>query len=294
MDQSGAAGQFVLSGSQNFHLIREITQSLAGRVALCRLFPFDQAELRSAKLLPDGPAELMLRGNYPALFSRGIPSNTFYANYLQTYVERDIAELIQVRDLKAFRNFVRLCADRVGNLINLNDLARDASISQPTARAWLTLLETSCVIFLQPPYFENFSKRLVKSPRLHFYDTGLASNLLGIHNVSQLEGYKAFGALFENMVVSELEKQNQHRFLHREYFFWRDSNGNRVDLLCTTAEGFDIFEKKATHTLNADLAKDLFRFENISQRPCKKTVITSSAERQARQNFEFETWQLPV
>lgn len=161
-------GQYILSGSQNFHLMKHITQSLAGRVALFRLFPLDTEELEEASLLPSSYSEACIFGGYPAIYHRGIDPTDFYSNYIQSYVEKDVTELINIKDMNSFRVFLKLCAARAGQLLNLNAVANACNISQPTAKAWLSILESSYIIFLLYPYHENFNKRLVKTPKLYF------------------------------------------------------------------------------------------------------------------------------
>ncbi len=169
--------QLHLSGSQNFHLLNNITQTLAGRVALFKLLPLDFKELKNEHLLASFYPEACVRGFYPALFDRDIDSSVFYSNYINTYLEKDVTQLINIRDINSFRTFIALCAVRAGQLLNLNALANDCNISQPTAKAWLSILESSYIVFLLQPHHENFNKRLVKSPKLYFYDTGLLCHL---------------------------------------------------------------------------------------------------------------------
>nr|HPR61034.1 ATP-binding protein [Prolixibacteraceae bacterium] len=186
VDDSNIMGQFILSGSQNFHLMENITQSLAGRVAMFKLFPFDINELATEGLLNNDYLQSMLQGFYPAIYDRDIPSKIFYSNYIQTYVQRDVSELIAVKDMRLFQNFIALCATRAGQLLNLNSLANECGISQPTAKSWLSALESSYIVFQLNPYYKNFSKRIVKTPKLFFYDTGLLLHLLKISNAEQL------------------------------------------------------------------------------------------------------------
>ena len=182
VDESGQMGQFILSGSQNFHLLQSITQTLAGRVALFKLLPLDVQELSAAGLLLEDYADATVRGFYPAIFHRDIDSTVFYANYLQTYIERDVTELVNIKDVQGFRTFVGLCASRAGQLLNVNALANECNIAYATAKAWLAILESSYITFLLHPYHENFGKRLVKTPKLYFYDTGLLCHLLGVED----------------------------------------------------------------------------------------------------------------
>lgn len=290
VDDSGQMGQYVLSGSQNFHLLQQITQSLAGRVAMFKLLPFDNQELVQADLLPDNWRELLIKGFYPAIYDRDLASPIFYANYLETYVRRDLSELIRVQDMKRFNTFIGLCAGRSGQLLNLSSLANECGISQPTAKSWLSTLESSYIIFLLNPYFENFNKRIVKSPKLYFYDTGLLSYLLGYRDVSDLDEQSVIGNLFENMIVSELLKQNHHQYQLREYWFWRDSHGNEIDVLTRQGNRFDIFEIKSTQTIMPKLMKGMNQFAEISGRVKSKTLIYGGDEKQDRSEIKVRSW----
>lgn len=291
VDEQKIMGQFILSGSQNFHLMKNITQSLAGRVALFKLFPFDFQELKSEGLMTGDYAEVMLRGFYPALFDRDIPSKTFYNNYIQTYVERDIAELVNIRDMRTFRVFLSMCASRAGQLLNLNSLANDCGITQPTAKAWISLLESSYVIYLLQPYHKNFDKRVIKSPKLYFYDTGLLCHLLKIRDVEQIRLHSFKGNLFENMIISEMVKRNYHRNAMEEFWFWRDSNGNEVDVIRQYDELLDIFEIKSTRTLKPELFKGLDYFHNLAKDEVKsKTLVYTGDESQNRTGVQVLAW----
>lgn len=291
VDESKIMGQYILSGSQNFHLVQGITQSLAGRVALFKLLPFDINELNNANLLPNDYITTMLKGFYPAIYDRDIPSHSFYNNYIQTYVERDITELVNIRDMKAFRTFVSLCASRAGSLLNLNALANDCNITQPTAKAWLTLLETSYVIYLLQPYHKNFDKRTIKSPKLYFYDTGLLCHLLKFKNREQLITNSFKGHLFENLVIMEYLKQNYHNNQGKDFYFWRDSTGNEVDLIIHNDDKIDIIEIKATETILPEVFKGLNYFEKLAKDEIKsKTLVYAGTEKHIRTAAKIVSW----
>lgn len=291
VDESGQMGQFILSGSQNFHLVNNITQSLAGRVALFKLLPFDFGELRSGNLLEEKYQNVAIRGFYPAIFGRGIDPTVFYSNYIQTYIEKDITDLLHIRDLKLFRTFIGLCAGRAGQLLNYSALANDCDISHNTAKAWLSLLESSYIIFFLQPYHQNFNKRLIKTPKLYFYDTGLLAYLLGITAIGELEDTGSKGAIFENMIVAEFQKKNHHLYLHEDYFFWQDSNANEIDLLQKTVSGFSLYEIKATETINSGLFKQMDRFESIANpATIAKTLIYGGSESQNRTKYRVVSW----
>jgi predicted AAA+ superfamily ATPase len=291
VDENKKMGQFILSGSQNFHLLANITQTLAGRVALFKLLPLDFEEMKSSDLLSETYTETAIKGFYPAIFDRDINPRIFYSNYVQTYIEKDVTELLNIKDLKLFRNFLSLCAARAGQLLNLNSLANECDISHPTAKSWLSLLESSYLVFLLQPYHQNFNKRIVKSPKLYFYDTGLLNFLLGIRTSSTLELDRLKGNIFENMIVAEFQKRSYHEYLLQEYNFWQDSNGNEVDILMKTEAGFDVFEIKATQTLTSNLFKQLDRFEEVaSPTPVNKTLIYGGEENQKRTKYKVTSW----
>lgn len=291
MDLKGDVGQYVLSGSHNFHLMESITQSLAGRIAICKLMPFDIQELIESKLIQDNWKDLSITGAYPALYSRKIASPVFYSNYIDTYIKKDISLLRNIHDSSRFYAFLKLCAERAGQLLNLNNLANECGISTTSAKSWLSILETSYIVFLLHPHYENFSKRIVKSPKLYFWDNGLLSFLLGIKDKKELSGQSLKGSLFENLVVSEVLKKNFHQSQLRDFWFWRDSNGHEVDLLEKTADGFHIYEIKSTSTIMYDLVKGLDYFDKISGgRVRSKTLVYGGNEDQDRTHFRVRSW----
>jgi len=291
VDEKKIMGQFILSGSQNFHLIKNITQSLAGRVALFKLFPFDFTELHAANLMEDDYVKMLLRGFYPAIYDRDIPSQIFYSNYIQTYVERDITELVSIRDIRTFRTFLTLCASRAGQLLNLNSLAKDCGITQPTAKAWISLLESSYILFLVQPYYKYFDKRVIKSPKLYFYDTGLLCHLLKIKDSKQIKFNSYKGNLFENMIVAEYIKQNYHQNKMEEFWFWRDSGGHEVDLIRQDDDLLNVIEIKSTKTITSDLFKEMNYFEALAKSEIKsKTLIYAGDDNQKRTNASVLSW----
>lgn len=292
VDESGMMGQFFLSGSQNFHLMNSITQSLAGRVAIFKLFPFDFQELKSVDWLQENYAEVMIKGFYPAIYDRDIEPNIFYSNYLQTYIQRDVSELIAIKDMHSFNRFIALCATRAGQLLNLNALANECGISQPTAKAWLSALESSYIVFLLNPFHKNFSKRIIKSPKLYFYDTGLLAYLLKINDSNDLLNQSVKGALFENRMVSEYIKRIYHKnVLQSEVWFWRDTNGNEVDLLIQKSKSLEVVEIKATETIMPDLFKGLNYFENLAEYDnLSKILVYGGSEYQQRSVGSVIPW----
>jgi hypothetical protein len=259
VDDAQQMGQFVLSGSQNFLLMRGITQSLAGRVAVLKLYPFAFGEL--AQQLPSTPEKAMFTGFYPPVYDRKMNPSDFYGNYFETYIQRDVRELQAVQNLGSFRTFVRLAAGRIGQPLNYQKLAADAGVSAGTAQAWLSILETSHLVFTLPPYFKNFSKRLTKTPKLYFYDIGLACYLVGIRQPDDLITHHYRGNLFENMLIAELLKQQHNQGQSPELYFWQESNGHEIDVLKPQSNGLLIGEIKSAATLGSALFEQLAWFQ---------------------------------
>lgn len=292
VDDSGIMGQFIFSGSQNFHLMQNITQSLAGRVAIFRLFPFDFQELKSADWLQNDYTTHLLKGFYPAIYDRNIRAVDFYPNYIETYIQRDVSELLAIQDMSLFRKFLALCATRAGQILNMSNLARKCGISSPTVKSWLSALENSYVIFFLQPYYKNFNKRVIKSPKLYFYDTGLLCNLLRISDLSQINDQTIKGALFENMVVSEYMKKKYHKNERQtDLWFWRDSEGNEVDLLIEKPHETEIVEIKSTQTIMSNLFKGLNYYAALeTDAKLVKTLVYGGSERQERSVARVLPW----
>jgi len=291
VDESKIMGQFVLSGSQNFNLMQNISQSLAGRVGLFKLFPFDFSELKSEGLLNSDYISAMIKGFYPAIFDRQISSKVFYSNYVQTYVQRDVSELISIKDARLFQNFLGLCAARAGQILNISSIATECGISQPTAKAWLSALEKSYIVFLLNPYFENLSKRIVKSPKLYFLDTGLLSFLLNIYEKEKLISHPLKGNIFENMMVAEYLKRMNHNYDIREIWYWRDSAGHEVDLIIKEGVKLSLIEFKAGMTIMPDMFKGIKWFSDLyGDNINKKIIVYGGDENQNRTNGDVVSW----
>ena len=252
VDERGRAGEFVLTGSQQFGLMSRISQSLAGRVGLLQLLPLSLSELHAAGLAPTAIDQLLWRGGYPALHGGGPQPGDWLPNYVATYVERDVRQLLAVRDLSQFQRFVAMCAARSGQLLNLSSLAADCGITHVTAREWLTVLEASYLVRLLPPYFVNYGKRLVKTPKLYFLDTALAAWLLGVRDAATLATHAMRGPLFETWVVGEILKHEFNRGRRTELWFWRDNIGHEVDLLLPAGSKLQPVEVKSGTTFAAD------------------------------------------
>ena len=256
-----------------------------------KLMPFDFSELKSAGLLDDNYMNAMLKGFYPAIYDRNIPSKSFYSNYLQTYINRDVSELISLKDHRLFSNFLSLCAGRAGQLLNINALAKDCGVSQPTAKAWLSALESSYIIFLLKHYYRNFTKRILKSPKLYFYDSGLLAYLLKLNNADKIQAHPDKGSVFENMMVAEYYKRCYHTANDNDLWFWRDSAGHEVDLIIDDGNHFNIVEMKAGLTVMPEMFKGLKWFEDISKiSNLKKTLVYGGRDNQKRSYGDVMSW----
>lgn len=263
VDERGLNGHFIFTGSQNYLLHEKITQSLAGRVAILKLLPLSFSEVKQAGVKSPQMEAAIQKGFYPALWKGRANLGLYYSSYVNTYLERDVRQIQNIGNLTAFQNFVRLCAGRAGQLLNLTALGNDCGISHNTAKAWLSILESSFIIHLLPPYYENYNKRVVKSPKLYFYDTGLLCHLLGIENVRQMAHHYMRGALTENFVFSELAKASFNKLRFADLYFWRDKTGNEVDFLLTAAGTKKLVEVKAGKTVGSDFFKGLDYFRKV-------------------------------
>ncbi|NDE74058.1 MAG: ATP-binding protein, partial [Betaproteobacteria bacterium] len=252
VDANRRMAEFVLTGSQQFGLLSTITQTLAGRVGLVQLLPFSMGELGSGPLPVPSLDELLWRGLYPPIHDRQLAPERWFANYVMTYVERDVRQLIEVKNLSLFQRFLKMCAARCGQLLNMTSLANDCGVTHKTIGAWLSVLEAGYLIFLLQPHHKNFGKRLVKTPKLYFHDTGLAAYLMGIQDANHLSIHPARGALFENLVISELLKQRFNQGLPSNLYFWRNNTGDEVDLLIEQGDFLVPVEIKSGQTFNAD------------------------------------------
>ena len=285
-DDHGGNGLFVLTGSGQFLLSDRTDQSLAGRTALLRLLPFSLDELRSAGAAAGGVDDLLFTGFYPRIHDQGLDPNQALADYVETYVERDVRRLLEIRNLSAFQRFVRLCAGRVGQLLNLAALGADAGVTHTTARHWLSVLEASFLVFRLPPYHGSVSKRLVKSPKLYFHDVGLASWLLGIESVRQLRTHPLRGALFENAVVAEALKHGYNRGRRPQLFFFRDRGGLECDLLYSSGGRLLAVEAKSGATIASDWFTALRRVMPLLPDCDAGAVVHGGDERQTRGDGE--------
>ena len=275
VDAAQRMGEFVITGSQQFGLMDGITQSLAGRVGMLQLLPLSNAELRQSESAKASLEDRMWRGGYPALHARGrdLHPQTWFASYVATYLERDVRQVLNVSDLALFQRFVLMCAARSGQLLNLNSLAADCGISQPTARRWLTVLQASYVVALLPPYHRNFGKRLVKSPKLYFLDTGLLCHLLRIADPLTLQTHALRGAIFETWVVTEVIKHRFNQGLAADLYFWRDNHGVELDLVFEDAGRLQSVEIKSGTTFAMDWLQTARRWKALAGDDAAQPIV---------------------
>lgn len=260
IDRHGRNGEWILTGSQNFALLERISQSLAGRTAMLQLLPFSYEEIRATDPAPDVETQI-LRGGYPRLYAEGLPAAAWLADYTMNYVERDVRQILEIGDLAAFQTFLRLCAGRLAQVLNLASLASDCGIAHATARRWMSILEASYVVFRLQPLHRNVTKRLTKSPKLHFYDTGLACHLLGIRTRDEIAWHPLRGALFENWMVTEVLKWRWHRGLTTGLAHYRDARGREVDLVVERPLDPIAVEARASRTPPVELGPSFDAFE---------------------------------
>ena len=306
VDRDRQPGRFILTGSQQFNLLAGISQSLAGRIGMSRLLPLQWSEIKN---ISDSAASLdkhLLRGGYPAIYTthQGTHgqienSHDWFASYITTYIERDIRQLINIREIGSFQKFIKLCAGRTGQLLNLSALASEAGISTANARIWLSALETSDIIYLLTPYHKNFGKRLVKSPKLYFIDTGLAAWLLGIRNKETLSLHPMRGALFESYVVIEHLKHQYNQGQAADMYFWRDNNGLETDLVYEITENIDgqitqklqTIEIKSGATVTSDYIKAGKKSDQfVNDYPTKLQLIYGGENSFQRSGIDFVSW----
>ena len=291
VDESREMGRFILTGSQNFLLLEKITQSLAGRVAVLHLMPFGMNELDKAGLLPEAADSLLFAGTYPVLYDRQVAAPDYYPSYIQTYIERDVRSIKNIGDLAAFQRFVRLCAGRTGQLLNLSSLGDELGINYKTVSSWISILEASFIVFLLKPHYKNFNKRIVKQPKLYFFDTGLLCSLLDIQSADQLRSHYLRGNIFETFIVAEYIKQRFHTGARSNAFFWRDNTGHEVDMLIEEGDTFRAVEIKSGETLAPDFFKGLKFFSKISGLPPDNCyLIYGGTKGYARESGQVIGW----
>lgn len=288
VDETQRNGQFVLTGSRQFRVAEAVSQSLAGRTAVLRLLPFSIQEAQAARS-GQGVDDFIFAGFYPRIYDQDLDPSLALGDYFETYVERDVRQISEIRNLSSFQKFVRLCAGRVGRLLNLYSLGNDTGVSHTTARQWISVLEASYIVFLLEPFHANVSKRLIKSPKLYFFDVGLATHLLGIESVDQIATHPLRGFLFENMIVLEALK---HRFNHgrrSNLSFYRDSGGTEVDLLYGLAEKVVSIEIKSGETVSSSFFANLRKLRGYLPDRVAGEILVHGSESEAQRDGVWVT-----
>ena len=291
VDESGQMGGFILTGSQNFLLLDKITQSLAGRVGICNLLPFGLPELAPVDRVPDSLDEALFTGGYPVLYDRSLSPRDYFPSYIQTYIERDVRSITNVVNLGTFQRFVRLCAGRTGQLLNMSSVAQELGVNYKTVRSWLSILEAGFIVFTLSPHHRNFGKRVVKQPKLYFYDTGLLCALLGIHSADQIANHYLRGQIYESFVIAEYLKCRHNARLRPNAFFWRDSSGHEIDLLLEDGPVHRAVEIKSGETLHDDFFRGLRYFQKLSSISRDSCYLVYGGERgQSRRDGQVLGW----
>lgn len=277
VDQQNIKGQFILTGSNQLALHEKVSQTLAGRTALLTLLPFSISELKQYDKTWNA-YELMVNGFFPRIYDQELSPSRFYNGYIQTYVERDVRSLIQIKDLNVFQRFMVLLSGRVGQVINHNSLGNDAGVSGTTVKSWISVLKASFVVFELPPYFENIGKRVVKSPKIYFTDTGLVAHLLGITTPDQALRDPLRGGLYENLVILEILKSFYNKGQRPDLFFYRDTHGNEVDLLVRDKRQLIPIEIKSSETFTISFLKGIQKFKEVCNVPCPSSYVFYNGE----------------
>ncbi|GAB4110755.1 MAG: ATP-binding protein [Spirochaetota bacterium] len=292
VDKQKKMGFYILTGSQHFGLLSHISQSLAGRVGFVQLLPFTVNELIQSKVVSYTThyEEIMLKGLYPPVYDRNIEPQVWYPNYVMTYLERDVRQLLNIKELSQFQRFLRMCAARVGQVLNLSGLGSDCGISHNTARSWISILEASYIVYLLPPYYKNYGKRLIKSPKLYFYDTGLVSWLLSIQDKDHMTIHPMKGSIFENFIISELIKISYNKGLTHNMFFWRDSSGVEIDIILEKGTLLHPVEIKSSYTVNDDFFKNIKKWEKITGLQLPAYVVYGGDESFTRSGITILSW----
>lgn len=291
VDEARIPGQFILSGSQNLLLLESVSQSLAGRVAIFSLLPFSLEEIQDTPFGLPEYEHYLLKGFYPRIYDLDLNPTEWLLDYIQTYVERDLRQVINVSNLSAFRQFLEVCAGRIGKLVNLSDMGSLVGISHTTAQKWLSVLQTSYIVHLLRPYHRNYNKRIVKTPKLYFYDTGLACALLNLRSEDDLNRHFAKGALFENFVINELLKNHINRHLHPGSYFWNAAGNHEIDLLLDKGGRLYPIEIKAARTISAHFFDNLRYFQALSgARPEESFLVYGGDAPQQRSVARVLSW----
>lgn len=281
VDEFNQKGMYILTGSHQLALHESISQSLAGRTAILKLMPFSLAELANqySELSLD---EYIYRGMYPRIYNDHLNPTKFYRDYMQTYVERDVRQMIHIKDLTLFQHFLKLCAGRIGQIFNSNSLSNELGVNHNTINHWLSIMEASFLIFRLQPYYENFGKRIIKSPKIYFIDTGLAAYLLNIVSVDQVSRDPLRGNLVENFVIADFFKNQFNQGYEPSFYYYRDSNQNEVDLIFKTGSNLIPIEIKSAKTFNEEFLKGLNYFKKISGNRCPMEILIYAGQQEQK------------
>ncbi|MBD3280214.1 DUF4143 domain-containing protein [Candidatus Dojkabacteria bacterium] len=289
IDEDFMPSRFVLTGSENLLLSEKVSQTLAGRVAIFQLLPFSLSELETENLLSENLYDQIYKGFYPRLYNQKLEPKNLYPDYVTTYIERDVRQVKNIGDLSNFQRFLQLLAGRNGQILNLSSLANDVGVSYKTIDSWVSLLEATYIAFRLEPYYENFGKRVIKSPKIYFYDTGLVCYLLGIDSTKELSTHSAIGNIYENMVVAEIKKQQFNTKSSSRLYFWRDSDNNEIDLLIKNGDKLHPIEIKLGSSFNSDYLKGIKVWEKSSEKT-EKSYIVYNGEKSPVLNTEMINW----
>ena len=291
VDTLDKEGVYVLTGSFNFGLMEGISQSLAGRAAILELLPFSLSELDQSDHVPDSIEALMFTGGYPRIYDKQLDPQRWYADYVTTYLERDVRQVKNVTDLTLFQRFLKMCAARSGHILNLSSLGDDCGITHNTARSWLSILEAGYIVYLLKPHHKNFNKRLIKRPKLYFCDSGLLSYLLGIRSPQGLSAHASRGHIFETWVISELLKNRLNTGLKDNLYFWRDNSGHEIDCIIDKGDALIPVEVKSGKTISPDFFKGLRFWSKISGAEGRHMVLVYAGEmEQNRKEGRVLSW----
>jgi len=290
VDEEKRPGQFVLTGSQNFSLVQSVSQSLAGRSAIFHLLPLSVNELQAEGYNNNDYLPWLYQGFYPRLYDQNLAPEDWLPDYVQNYLERDVRQIIQVKDLTTFQIFLKLCAGRTGQLLNMASLANATGVDLKTIKSWVSVLEASYIVFLLRPHYRNYGKRVVKTPKLYFYDTGLACSLLGIKSTNQLNSHYLKGELFESLIIAELQKYQYNRGQRPTNYFWRDNTGHEVDFLSEDGENIRIAEIKSGKTIRPDFFRGLDFYQKITPTEVASHLIYGGNTAQTRSNYAIHPW----
>jgi uncharacterized protein len=288
VDKTKNNGMFILTGSHQFEMMHKVSQSLAGRTAVIRLLPFDLNEAyqnTNADLL-----SIMYTGFYPRIFSEKIDPEKYYSFYVSTYLERDLNQIINIKNLSLFETFLRLCAGRTGQLLNYTSLSNACGVDQKTLKSWISVLEASYIIKVIRPYYRNLNKRLVKAPKIYFYDTGLLCYLIGIKKPEHLGSHPLTGNIFENFIVSELIKNRFNRIETENLLFFRDHSENEVDVVFDNVVDIDLLEIKLSKTINSNFFNIFKYFKNLNVNVKKSILVYGGEESYTRENIDVKSW----